>query len=86
MNSIRNLFQRLHRQAKSGAEPEGKTVRQKEVLRLAYFLRRHISTSQQLTCYKSKKTPQKSDPQADNAVPHIQVISKFLLILQYIQK
>lgn len=42
----------MHRAAKSGSEPEGTTERQREILRLVPFLRRHIKTSASLTTYK----------------------------------
>ena len=65
MNILRNLYQRLHRQAKSGSEPIGKTVRQREVLRLVPFLRRHISTNEHLTCYKRLSPRGKSTPRRE---------------------
>ena len=60
MSSLRNLYQRLHRKVASGAEPEGRTERQKEVLRLLWFLRNHIKTSASLNSYK-RPTPVKAE-------------------------
>ena len=56
---MRNMYQRMHRQCKSGSEPIGRTDRQTEVLRLLYFLRQHIKTSPSLTSYKGD-SPAKS--------------------------
>ena len=62
MSSLRNHFQRMHRVAKSGSEPQGSTDRQREILRLVHFLRRHIKTSATLTTYRGvSPTPSEHD-------------------------
>ena len=54
MGSLRNAYQKLHRKAPSGAAAMPKTNRQREVLRLCWFLREHIKTGDSTTNYKSK--------------------------------
>ena len=52
MESLRTVYQRLHREAASGSAPEDLTKRQKEVLRLVSFLRNHIRTQPSVNSYK----------------------------------
>ena len=52
MGSLRNAFQTMHKEAPSGSEPIGRTKRQKEILRLVFFLRKHIKTTTSITSYK----------------------------------
>ena len=64
MQSIRNAFQKMHREAKSGSEPEGSTDRQREILRLAGFLRAHIKVHKSINSYSRGQAPTKSTPKA----------------------
>ena len=57
------MYQKLHREAKSGSEPVGRTSRQREIIRLCGFLRQHIKTSASLTSYKEARSPSKYEYQ-----------------------
>ena len=52
MQSLRNAYQTMHREAKSGSSPKGRTPRQKEIKRLLWFLRQHVKTGDSITSYK----------------------------------
>ena len=69
MGSIRNAFQKLHKEAPSGSEPVGKTSRQREILRLAYFLRQHVKTGETLTSYRGRSPAGKYEYQKKSVTP-----------------
>ena len=54
MRTIRNAYQKLVKAQPSGSEAVGKTDRQREIIRLASFLRDHVKTVATITSYKGR--------------------------------
>ena len=81
---MRNLYQRLHRQCKSGSEPEGRTERQREVLRLLFFLRLHIKTSTSLTSYKGVSPAKKKLVPEGKPKPKVSYLKMYIKYLSWL--
>ena len=62
MRTIRNAYQKLVRAQPSGSAAVGKTDRQREIIRLAGFLREHVKTVATVTSYKGRSSPATKKP------------------------